>query len=235
MTEGQLIIAYHGCDITVRDRLVKGHLPRLTPSSNRYDWLGEGVYFFEGDAQRAMEFAEAACLQSSKLLSARPIVTPSVAGVILCVWRCWDMTTVGGRQDYLEAHDELRKVVSATGRSMPINRSADALDEETLIRGLDCAVFNMGPEMREREGLGPVQLLRAAFYQGRPILDGSEFRVGTHLQLALRDPQCVIGWFLPEGVGSALLSEAELLEADAAMARAIRARTANKPRVRASP
>ncbi len=118
---------------------------------------------------------------------------------------------------------------------MPINRPADVHDDETLIRGLDCAVFNMGHEVRERDGIEPIQLVRAAFYQGRPILDGGEFRSGTHLQLALRDPQCVIGWFLPEGVGSALLTEAELREADAAMARAIRARTASKPRVRASP
>ena len=104
-----------------------------------------------------------------------------------------------------------------------------------LLRGLDCAVFNIGHEMRQRDGHPSWQLVRAAFYQGRPILDGTEFRSGTHIQLAVRDQQCVLGWFLPEGVGSALLSDEELAEADAAMARAIRARTASKPRVRASP
>lgn len=235
MSEGQLILAYHGCDITVRDRLIKGQLPRLTPSSNRYDWLGEGVYLFEGDAGRAMEFARAACHQSAKLLSVRPIVTPAVVGAILCVSRCWDMTTVDGRRDYVMAHARLRDAQDTAGRPMPTNRPSDAFDEDTLIRGLDCAVFNVGHEMRARDGSPPIQLVRAAFYQGRPILDGTEFRTGTHLQLALRDQQCVIGWFLPEGVGSSLLSEAELKEADVAMARAMRARTAGKPRVRASP
>ncbi|HEY1398849.1 hypothetical protein [Roseateles sp.] len=235
MNEGQLILAYHGCDVTVRDRLVKGLLARLKPSTNRYDWLGDGVYFFEGDAERALSFAESARRESEKLLSARPIVTPAVVGAVLSVSRCWDMTTMSGRRAYRSATDELRVAQDLRGRPMPVNRAADAEDETVLLRALDCAVFNIGHEMRERERQLPYQLVRAAFYQGKPVVDGAEFREGTHLQLALRDPRCVIGWFLPEGVGSALLNEAELREADAAMARAIRARTANKPRVRASP
>ncbi|WP_423599045.1 hypothetical protein [Roseateles sp. MS654] len=227
------MLAYHGCDITVRDRLVKGALARLTPSSNRYDWLGKGVYFVEGDAERALSFARRSSLQSDKLLSARPIVTPAVVGAVLRVSHCWDMTKVAGREDYQWALEELRSVSASCGRAMPVNRPVGPLDEVTLIRGLDCAVFNMGHEARARDGLPAFQLVRAAFYQGRPIIESSEFRSGTHIQLALVDQRCVVGWFLPEGLGSSLLSEAELAHADAAMLRAVRARTATKPRVRA--
>ena len=47
---GQIVLAYHGCDVTVRDGLVRGELtPRI--SSNAYDWLGDGLYFFEGGSQ----------------------------------------------------------------------------------------------------------------------------------------------------------------------------------------
>lgn len=235
MNQGQLILAFHGCDITVRDRLVKGRLARLTPSANRYDWLGDGVYFFEGDAERALGFAEASRQHASKLYSARPIVSPAVVGAVLCVSQCRDMTTLVGRREYQSAMAELKVAQHLSGRPMPVNRPADAEDESMLLRGLDCAVFNIGHEMRQRDGHPPWQLVRAAFYQGRPILDGTEFRTGTHIQLALRDQRCVLGWFLPEGVGSALLSDEEFAEADAAMARAVQSRTANKPRVRTSP
>jgi hypothetical protein len=235
MNAGHLTLAYHGCDITVRDRLVKGALAHLTPSANRYDWLGDGVYFFEGDAERALNFAQASQRQASKLYSARPIVSPAVVGAVLCTSRCWDMTTMTGRREYQVAFEELRQSQELNGRPMPINRPADGEDESILLRGLDCATFNMGHRIRARDGLPAHQLVRAAFYQGRPVVDSSEFRSGTHLQLALVDPECLIGWFLPRELGSGLLSEQELQEADAAMARAIRARTANKPRVRASP
>ncbi len=235
MNEGALILAYHGCDITVRDRLVKGTLARLKPSVNCYDWLGDGVYFFEGDAERAFGFADASHRAAEKLLSARPIVTPSVVGAVLAVSRCWDMTTVSGQRIYQSALAELRVSRDLCGRPMPVNRAADLEDETVLLRGLDRAVFNIGHQMLERDGQPPFQMVRAAFYQGRPIVDGGEFRSGTHLQLALRDQQCVIGWFLPKGVGSALLSDRELVEAEAAMTRALGARTANKPRMRALP
>ena len=60
---GQIVLAYHGCDVTVRDGLVRGELtPRI--SSNAYDWLGDGLYFFEGDHNRALKlamFAHAQC------------------------------------------------------------------------------------------------------------------------------------------------------------------------------
>ncbi len=235
MSPGQLVLAYHGCDVTVRDRLVKGALAGLTPSSNRYDWLGDGVYFFEGDAKRALSFAQAAQRQTDKFYSARPIVTPSVVGAVLCITRCWDMTTTDGRWEYRMAFDELRQLRTSMGRAMPVNGPAHEGDDALLLRGLDCAVFNMGHRIRERDGLLSHQLVRAAFYQGRPVIEASEFREGTHLQLAVRDPQCVLGWFLPEGVGSAVLSELELQEADAALALAVGARTASKPRRRMTP
>ena len=57
MIAGNLLIAYHGCDATTRDDLVTGAIPCLAQSRNRYDWLGPGAYFFEGDDRRALKFA----------------------------------------------------------------------------------------------------------------------------------------------------------------------------------
>ncbi|MGY8524630.1 hypothetical protein [Paracidovorax citrulli] len=51
MSAGHLLVAYHGCDIVVRDTLVAGKLAALRHSRNKYDWLGPGSYFFEGDSE----------------------------------------------------------------------------------------------------------------------------------------------------------------------------------------
>jgi hypothetical protein len=50
VNDGHLLVAYHGCDITVRDSLVTGRIV-IRDIRNEYDWLGSGSYFYEGDPQ----------------------------------------------------------------------------------------------------------------------------------------------------------------------------------------
>jgi hypothetical protein len=45
---GQLVIAHHGCDITLRDDLVSGRVSHLEHSKNKYDWLGSGALWRDG-------------------------------------------------------------------------------------------------------------------------------------------------------------------------------------------
>ncbi len=52
-----LLIGFHGCDETVRDKIVTDQ-GILFDSTNDYDWLGNGVYFWENNRQRALAFAE---------------------------------------------------------------------------------------------------------------------------------------------------------------------------------
>ena len=56
-TKAGLLIGFHGCDKSVRDEVVKGKAS-LNPSKNLYDWLGNGIYFWENNQQRALEFAK---------------------------------------------------------------------------------------------------------------------------------------------------------------------------------
>jgi len=52
-----LILGLHGCDKSVRDSVVAVEGNILRTSNNDYDWLGHGVYFWENNCKRAMEFA----------------------------------------------------------------------------------------------------------------------------------------------------------------------------------
>jgi hypothetical protein len=51
------ILAFHGCDAAVGEAILSGAVTHLNPSENDYDWLGSGIYFWESNPQRALDFA----------------------------------------------------------------------------------------------------------------------------------------------------------------------------------
>lgn len=50
------ILGFHSCDRDLGLRLING-ADELKPSDNQWDWIGPGVYFWEGDPARALEYA----------------------------------------------------------------------------------------------------------------------------------------------------------------------------------
>lgn len=47
-----LIIGFHGCDKSTADSIILGEI-QLKESKNKYDWLGNGMYFWEQNLSRA--------------------------------------------------------------------------------------------------------------------------------------------------------------------------------------
>jgi len=228
MNGGSLLVAYHGCDATVRDDLVIGKLAKLRPSENKYDWLGPGVYFYEADCQRARQFAQASHDHPERHYTATPIGTPAVVGAILRVATCLDMTTQEGLQHYRAAFVTLRDALGE--ENLPTNQAAGDDDTDVILHHLDEAVIRTVHSMRKKQNLEAFQMVRGAFYQGNEAAPSSAFREGTHIQLALVDHSCVVGWFLPEG--ARLLTSAEREAANACLVAAKEQRLAKKPRVR---
>jgi hypothetical protein len=218
MNDGHLVVSYHGCDITTRDDLVAG---RVKPQSsrNKYDWLGPGFYVFEGDSQRAEAFAQAAAAAPERRLTARPIATPSVVGCIFSVQRCLDMTTRLGLVEFAAACSAFEKGYrESTNDSLPINRPANEGDTDVLLRHLDNAVFTFIHRSRDTpDGKVHYQAVRGAFRQGPEISLNSGFHRDSHIQIALRDFQCIVGWFLP--TGERLLSDGDYASAKDALDR----------------
>ena len=142
------------------------------------------------------------------------------------------MTTQEGMDNYLAAYQSLEASQASKRQPMPVNEQSDEQDVTVLLRKLDCAVFNILHILRASQNLVPIQALKAAFYQGAKLVPTSEFQRDTHMQIALRDPGCVLGWFLTPG--AALLSESDLAIADSEMAAAVTARSSIKKRIRAA-
>jgi hypothetical protein len=94
---------------------------------------------------------------------------------------------------------------------------------------LDRSVFDFIHQARDgKPELPDFQAVRGAFQQGNKLSENSGFQENSHIQIALRDNTCVLGWFLPSGLK--MLSADQL---DDARARLAKLKTEGKPRVRA--
>ena len=52
-----LVLGFHGCDISTYKKVLIDH-ENLKASDNQYDWLGNGIYFWENSYQRACDWAK---------------------------------------------------------------------------------------------------------------------------------------------------------------------------------
>jgi len=232
VSSGTALIAYHGCDVTTRDDLVSGRLKHLNHSTNQYDWLGPGAYFFEGDVERALLFAQASHRNPEKRYTAKPIATPAVVGAVLQVQNWLDMTTQAGIKEFSLAYQAFAAGLSAAGTPIPVNRPASDTDTDVIYRALDNAVFAWLHTARasQKPPLPSFQAVRAAFHQGDKVAPTSGFHVSTHIQISLRDNHCIVGWFLP--AGAELLNEHQYGEAKSRLDALVAIN--KKPRIRAT-
>lgn len=246
MSLGQVIVAYHGCDITTRDDLVTGKIKSLKPSENPYDWLGDGIYFYESDRDRAMQYASYSAEHCELHLTAKAIGTPAVVGAVLDVSRWLDITTQPGIQHFKAALKTLETGLAQKNAALPENRPAFDGDQENLHRALDRAIFQTVHSMREKSqqnalaagntqdvmAYAPFQAVRGAFTQGAAISAHSAIHGQSHIQIALRDSSCVLGWFLVPG--DKLCTPGESSEAQVRLEDARQRKTKAKPRQRAA-
>lgn len=208
MKAGHLIVGYHGCDAVIRDDLVSRRLLSLDQSRNDYDWLGPGVYFFENDAERAFHFADHSHKKPEAMYTKQPIASPAVVGALIRVNHWLDMTTQLGMTTFANAYDAfLEEGVPMKGgvAHPPVNAKAHDADRDFILRKLDNAIFSYLHGIMEEQHANnpakepPYQIVRGAFPQGKEITPNSGFREDSHIQLAVRDQACIVGWFMPEG------------------------------------
>ena len=75
------VLGYHGCSKKFGRKALNSGIA-LEPSDKDYDWLGPGVYFWENDARRAKEWAQAKAASGS-------YDDPFVIGAIIDLETAW--------------------------------------------------------------------------------------------------------------------------------------------------
>ncbi|HYV38412.1 MAG TPA: hypothetical protein VE988_22200 [Gemmataceae bacterium] len=179
------IVGYHGCTEAFARDLLLGVKPinEWLPSTNEWDWLGHGIYFWEHAPERALRWA------TEKFGSRGE--APAVLGAVIQLGRCFDLLDETFTALLTGAHQKLAKTFADEGKILPVNRGSLA-----KLRELDCLVINDYVATVESQG-DRYDTVRGAFLEGEPIFPGAGIRKETHLQIAVLNPDCILGVFQP--------------------------------------
>lgn len=184
MISQSLVLAYHGCDADVAERVIAGQ-DHLQPSVQEYDWLGGGIYFWEDSVRRAWQWAEEG-------VKAGRIRTPAVVGAAIQLGNCLNLIDPADLEIVRSAHARYLEMCKQAGKPPQRNRG-----KGLRARFLDCEVFNTLHELRKAEGMDPFDTVRAFFVEGKGLYPGAGLRTQDHVQIAVRTTKCIRGYFRP--------------------------------------
>ncbi len=186
------ILGFHGCDKKIAEKILSGKNV-LSASRNKYDWLGHGIYFWENNPHRAFEWAQE--IKENPELSSYPIEEPCALGAIIDLGHCLNLTESKSFQLLLDGYNLLKEVVETGETEMPKNNGKR--------RMLDCAVINYINRLidssveknPQRTDIRKFDSVRGLFLEGESVYDGSAFQEQTHIQICIRNPNCIKGYF----------------------------------------
>lgn len=194
-----LILGFHGCDESVVHNVINRKID-LKESQNNYDWLGHGVYFWENSPDRAFEFATFLKNNPSKAIN--PIQNPAVIGAVIDLGLCFDLLDYGMLQLLKLGYESFKLILEKTGRKLPENKTVGN-SEDLLLRDLDCAVFETIHQIRIEDNEPPYDSVRGVFWEGNELYPNAGFREKDHIQICVRNPNCIKGYFLSRELDNA--------------------------------
>lgn len=180
-----LVFGFHGCDITTYEEVLYKHKD-LKMSANVYDWLGNGIYFWENSYQRAYDWAD----RNTRYKN------PAVLGAVIDLGYCLNLTDYHSSEVLRRGYEMLKTSYDIMNAEIPKNRKSKAR-KDVLLRDLDCAVIQQIHEYNRMNELKSYDSVRGVFIEGEETYPGSEFKEKTHIQLCILNPNCIKGFFAP--------------------------------------
>jgi len=189
-----LVLGFHGCDESLRDEVVAKKGIIITQSQNDYDWLGNGAYFWENNYERALQFAIE--LKANPIKGKEKISKPSVVGAVIDLGYCFDLLD----SEYLNllkiGYDLLEKTYTEYGLVIPKNKNTNS-GIDLLLRHLDCAVIQTIHQFNSENKKQAFDSVRGVFFEGNDLYPNAGFKEKNHIQIAIRNPNCIKGYFIP--------------------------------------
>ena len=169
----------------------------LKTSDNDYDWLGNGMYFWENNRQRALEFAQE--LKKAPRQGQQSIKTPAVLGAVIDMGFCLDLLDTEYLKLLQQSYKALYKSYKNLGLKLPANKSIGG-SKDLLLRKLDCNVIETLHLIRNRSSHQSFDSARGVFIEGNPLYANAGFNEKNHIQICIRNPNCIKGFFIPRHV-----------------------------------
>lgn len=191
-----LVLGYHGCDREVTEKVLAGRT-EIRTSTNSYDWLGSGAYFWENNPARALSWATLLATRPSSR-SRQLIKKPAVIGAIIDPGNCLDLAEESSLGLLRTAYSGFEELYSESGSPLPENEEGFDGDSDLIKRHLDCAVVTFLHELRKIDDQPPFDTVRAPSIEGDSLFPGSKLMNKCHVQWCVRDPKSsIIAYFRP--------------------------------------
>ena len=182
MPWNRFVLGYHGCDESIVEDVLLGR-KGLKTSLNQWDWLGNGIYFWEDSYRRALQWAK----------GSERVNKPAVIGAVINLGHCLNLLDVE-HLDTVKRSYMIYKQMCEQGETALFENTGLELKN----RKLDCAVMETLHYAREIEEESPYETVRGFFIEGKPLYSGAGLRQQDHIQLCVRDKNCIVGYFLPK-------------------------------------
>ena len=168
------VVGFHGTTRIAADLILADD---FILSENPYDWLGDGVYFFQDAPLRALEWAVDHHGPDA-----------AVVGAKIQLIDCIDLLDAAWTKLMTDAYDQFLGLYKRAGLALPVQTPrAHRLDRE---------VINYIAGVLQEEGM-TIRCVRASFAEGGPVYPESAFFDRGHVQIAVRDiDACIIDRWL---------------------------------------
>ena len=149
-----LVLGFHGCHQSTF-RSVVHNSEQLRQSSNSYDWLGNGIYFWEQNYQRAFEWA----------INRYGENDAAVIGAVIDLGKCLNLTDSAATGILRNGYQILKVRCKITGEPLPKNRPSYK-STDILLRDLDCAVIEQVHDFNKETNQESFDSVRGIFVAG---------------------------------------------------------------------
>ena len=98
--------------------------------------------------------------------------------------------------EHLGEYDALKNAFVKAGKDLPINKNI-SVNGDLLLRHLDCAVIEYEHAINEMAKVKSFDSVRGVFVEGSDLFPDSGIKEKNHIQICVRNPNCIKGYFLP--------------------------------------
>lgn len=177
MDPAQRVVAYHGTSQAAADNILK---EGFATSINRYDWLGDGTYFF----QEVEGFAHSGLVTAWFWARRQHGDQAAVVRATIELVDCLDLLDHGWASRLRSVHDALAERAKRMGRELPRQAGGNHGLDRLLINYLAAVLGDARQPMRS---------VRACFGEDeRAAFPGSSLFDLTHVQIAVRDASVIV-------------------------------------------
>ena len=154
-----LVLGFHACEREIGEKILCG-IKGFKASENYFDWLGNGMYFWENSPRRAELYGQELKDKRKKLKA------PMVIGAVIHLGKCFDLLDSHCLEVLKANYKGMKKLYSTAGIEMPVNEPAYAKDTDKLYRKLDCAVIQFMHSEIKKQAEKQFDTVRGVFWEG---------------------------------------------------------------------